>query len=160
MGLVDRDFFAMLDQLLLMGRSQGQSAELEALVRLREKLLNITPAGQVVKQQQEKARALVAQITPATSREELVDLVVQTWLGEDGQQLVGTLAVVASQLIDYQFLMLLSERIGGADQATRPKLDELRQFLLQMQEQLAARRQQSQEAMVQQAQALLVEPQP
>lgn len=157
MGLVDRDFFAMLDQLLLMGRSQGQSAELEALVRLREKLLNITPAGQVVKQQQEKARALVAQITPATSREELVDLVVQTWLGEDGQQLVGTLAVVASQLIDYQFLMLLSERIGGADQATRPKLDELRQFLLQMQEQLAARRQQSQEAMVQQAQALLQE---
>jgi uncharacterized protein with ATP-grasp and redox domains len=71
---------------------------------------------------------------------------------------VGTLAVAAPQLFDYQFLMLLSEQVGGAPTPEqRKKLDELRQFLVQMQEQLAARQQQSQEAMAQQVQQLLQE---
>ncbi len=155
-GLVDRDFFNLLDQLVMMGRSQGQTNELEMLLALREKLLEKTPAGQQVKQQQNKIRALLAKITPTTSRDELVDLVTESWLAEDGQQIVGTLAVAAQQLFDYQFLMVLSERIGGASTPElRKKLDELRQFIVQMQEQLAARQQQSQEAMTQQVQQLL-----
>jgi hypothetical protein len=157
-ALIDRDFFNLLDQLVLVGRSQGQSNELEMLLKLREKLLDKTPAGQQVKQQQEKIRALLGKITPTTTREELVDLVVDAWMAEDGQQIVGTLAVAASQLFDYQFLMILSERIGGASTPeARKKLEELRQFIIQMQEQLAARQQQSQEAMAQQVQQLLQE---
>jgi len=144
--------------LVLMGRQQGQTEELDLLLKLREKLVETTPAGQQVKQQQEKIRALLAKITPTTSREELVDLVVGAWLEDDGQQVVGTMAVAAPQLFDYQFLMLLSERIGGAaSPEERKKLEELRQFLVQMQEQLAARQQQSQEAMAQQVQQLLQE---
>jgi hypothetical protein len=157
-ALIDRDFFNLLDQLVLMGRSQGQSEEIQMLLQLREKLLDKTPAGQQVKQQQEKIRSLLAKITPKTSREELVDIVVDAWAADDGQQVVGTLAVAAPQLFDYQFLMLLSERIGGAPSPEqRKKLEELRQFLVQMQEQLAARQQQSQEAMAQQVQQLLGE---
>jgi hypothetical protein len=157
-GLVDRDFFNLIDQLVLMGRSQGQTDELELLLQLREKLLDKTPAGAQVKQQQEKIRALLGKITPTTSREELVDLVTSAWMEEDGQQVVGTLAVAAPQFFDYQFLMMLSERIGGASSPEqRKKLEELRQFLVQMQEQLAARQQQSQEAMAQQVQQLLGE---
>ena len=157
-ALVDRDFFNLLEQLLMMGRQQGQSNELELLLKLREKLLDKTPAGQQVKQQQERIRALLAKITPTTSREELVNLVTEAWLAEDGQQVVGTLTVAAPQLFDYQFLMVLSERIGGASTPElRKKLEELRQFVVQMQEQLAARQQQSQESMAQQVQQLLQE---
>ena len=154
-GLVDRDFFNMLDQLVMMGRQQGQAEEIQLLVQLREKLLNKTPAGLQVKQQQEKIRALLGQIKPTTSREELMELVTREWMGEDGQQIVGTLAVAAPQLFDYQFLMALSERIGAATADDRKKLEELRQFLVQMQEQVAARQQQSQESMAQQVQQLL-----
>jgi hypothetical protein len=158
MSLVDRDFFNLLDQLVLMGRQQAQNGELDMLLKLREKLLEKTPAGQLVKQQQEKIRGLLAKITPQTSREELVDLATEAWLAEDGQQVVGTLAVAAPQLFDYQFLMFLSERIGGASSPEqRKKLEELRQFIVQMQEQLAARQQQSQEAMTQQVQQFLQE---
>jgi hypothetical protein len=156
-ALVDRDFFNLLDQLIMMGRQQGQSNEIELLLRLREKLLDKTPAGQLVKQQQEKIRGLLGQVTPATTREQLVDLVVDAWMAEDGQQVVGTLAVAAAQLFDYQFLMILSERIGAAEAEQRKKLEELRQFIVQMQEQLAARQQQSQEGMAQQVQQLLQE---
>jgi hypothetical protein len=157
-ALVDRDFFNLLDQLVMMGRQQGQGNEIEMLMKLREKLLDKTPAGQQVKQQQEKIRGLLGKITPTTSREELVDLVVDAWMQDDGQQVVGTLAVAAAQLFDYQFLMILSERIGGAaTPEVRKKLEELRQFIVQMQEQLAARQQQSQEAMAQEVQQLLQE---
>jgi hypothetical protein len=157
-SLVDRDFFNLLDQLVLMGRAQGQSGEMELLLKLREKLLDKTPAGKQVKQQQEKIRALLGQITPATTREQLLDIIVDAWMGEEGQQVVGTLAVAAPQLFDYQFLMTLSERIGGAaTPEVRKKLEELRQFMVQMQEQLAARQQQTQESMAQQIQALLQE---
>jgi hypothetical protein len=155
-ALIDRDFFNLLDQLVLMGRSQGQGEELALLMQLREKLLEKTSAGQQVKQQQDKIRAILAKITPTTSREELVDVATEAWMADDGQQVVGTLAVAAPQLFDYQFLMLLSERIGGAaTPEERKKLEELRQFLVQMQEQLAARQQQSQEATAQQVQQLL-----
>jgi hypothetical protein len=156
-GLIDRDFFNLLDQLVMMGRSQGQNGEIELLINLRQKLLDKTPAGAQVKQQQEKIRTLLGKITPTTSREDLVTMLTDAWMEEDGQQVVGTLAVAAPQFFDYQFLMLLSERIGAASSEERKKLEELRQFLVQMQEQLAARQQQSQESLAQQVQQLLGE---
>ncbi len=157
-GLIDRDFFTMLDQLLMMGRSQGQGPELQALMSLREKLIEKTPAGQEVRKQQEKIRSLLAKLSPTTSRDELLQIVIDAWSESDGQQIVGTLAVAAGQLFDYQFLMALSERIGGAaNPDERAKLEELRTFLLQVQEQLAARQQQTQQSMAQEAQAVLQE---
>src|SRR5687767_10952147 len=85
-------------------------------------------------------------------------MMIEARMEEDGRQVVGTLAVAAPQLFDYQFLMLHSEQIGGASTPEqRKKLEELRQFLVQMQEQVAARQQQSQEAMAQEVQQLLQE---
>jgi hypothetical protein len=156
-GLVDRDFFALLDQIVVMARGQGQNGEMEQLLKLRERLLDKTEAGKVVRGQQERVRGLIAKITPDMSRDALADLVIDAWQAEDGQQLVGTLAVAAGQLFDYQFLMTLSERIGAAQGDARKKLEELRQFLLQIQEQLAARQQQAQQSEAQQAQAFLQE---
>ncbi len=157
-GLIDREFFTMLDQVVMMARSQGQGEELAPLLKLRQMLLDTTPAGQEVKQQQEKIRALLAKISPQMSREELVDLILDAWQGDDGQQIVGSVAVGAAGLFDYQFLMALSEKIGAiSDPEVKQKAQELREFLVQLQEQLAARQQETQQMMAQQAQALLQE---
>ncbi len=156
--LVDRDFFNLLDQLVVMVRSQGQQDESQALLRLRQKLLDTTEAGAVVKQQQEKIRSILAKITPKTTREDLLQIVLDAWNAEDGQQIVGTLAVAASGLMDYQFLMLLSERIGAtAEPEQQKQLEDLRKFLLDVQEQVVARQRQSQESVAQQAQELIQE---
>jgi hypothetical protein len=143
---------------VLVARSQGQSNEAQLLMNVRERLLDTTEAGKEVKQQQEKIRGLLAQITPTTTRGDLLDMMIEAWTGADGQQVVGTLAVAVGSLVDYQFLMTLSERIGEAkDPATRTQLEELRTFLLQIQQQVQARQRETQEAMAQQAQALLQE---
>lgn len=158
-SLIDRDFFNLLDQLLLIARSQGQTNEVQPFLKLREQLLEKTPAGQEVKQQQEKIRGLLSQITPNTSREQLLDLVVGAWREPDGQQLVGALAVAAGALLlDYQFLLALAERIDATQAPEeRSKLEELRSFLMQMQQQVVARQRETQEAMAQQAQMLIQE---
>ncbi|RIK53406.1 MAG: hypothetical protein DCC57_08370, partial [Chloroflexi bacterium] len=157
-GLVDRDFFALLDQIILAARSQGQTDELHLLMTLRDQLLDKTEAGKVLKQQQEKIRALLGKITPQSSRDDILDLVIEAWRGEEGRQIVGTLAVAVAALVDYQFLMALSERIGRAQTPEEAKpLEELRAFLLEMQEQVTARQRQAQQALAQQAQALLQE---
>ena len=156
-GLVDREFFALLDQIVMMARNQAQNGELAQILKLRESLLGKTEVGKAVRAQQERVRGFIAKITPNMDREALADLVIEAWQAEDGQQLVGTLAVAAGQVFDYQFLMTLSERIGGAQGDARKKLEELRQFILQIQEQLAARQQQAQQAEAQQAQSFLQE---
>jgi hypothetical protein len=157
-ALIDRDFFSMLDQIIMMGRSQGQGEELQGLMGVRQKLLDSTEAGKQVRQQQERVRGVLAQIQPETSREQLLDIVISTWQEPDGQQIVGTLAVVAGNLFDYQLLLLLAQRIEEAtDESQRAKLEELRKFVTQMQEQLAAQQRQSRDDAAQQAQALLQE---
>jgi hypothetical protein len=157
-ALIDRDFFSMLDQIIMMGRSQGQGEELQGLMGVRQKLLDSTEAGKQVRQQQERVRGVLAQIQPETSREQLLDIVISTWQEPDGQQIVGTLAVVAGNLFDYQLLLLLAQRIEETtDESQRAKLEELRKFVTQMQEQLAAQQRQSRDDAAQQAQALLQE---
>lgn len=157
-GLVDRDFFSMLDQVVMMARSQGQAEQLAPLIKLRQTLLDTTPAGAEVKQQQEKIRTLLAQITPEMSREQLVDMILEAWQGDDGEQIVGSVAVGAAGLFDYQFLMALNEKVEQiTEAAAREKAEELRDFLVEIQQQMAARQQESQQAMAQQAQALLQE---
>ena len=72
--LIDREFFGLLDQLVLMTRTQGQAEESQQLVTLRQKLIETTEAGREVKARQEKIQKIVAQIQPDTSREQLLDL--------------------------------------------------------------------------------------
>lgn len=157
-GLIDRDFFSMLDQIVMMARSQGQAEQLAPLMKLRQTLLDTTPAGQEVKQQQEKIRGLLAKITPEMGRGELVDLILDAWQGDDGEHIVGSVAVGAAGLFDYEFLMALNDKVGQiSEPAAREKAEELRDFLVEIQQQLVARQQDSQQAMAQQAQALLQE---
>ncbi len=157
--LIDQDFFSLLDQLTLLMRGQGQMDQASALLKLREKLLETTPAGQEVKARQQRVRQLLERIQGAKNRNELLSIVLEAWQEPDGQQMVGSLAIATGgQLMDYQFLMALSERIGATqDPEARKRLEELRQFILEVQQQIVAQQQQSQESAAQQAQALLQE---
>ncbi len=150
-ALIDRQFFALLDRLLVMTRAQTPD---NPLVKLRARLLESTPAGAEVAQREEKLRGLLNKITAQTTREDILETLVTAWLGEDGPDLVGAVAMVAAPLLDYQFLVLLTERIDATeDPAAKEKLGELREFVTDVQEQQRA----NQQAVVQQSQAVLQE---
>jgi len=134
--------------------SQGQREAAQGLLVLREKLLDMTPAGEEVKARQARAQELLEQISTMTSHSELLSLIVDTWKEEDGEDIVGSIVVAAAPAFDYQFLMLLSERVDAAkDDEESESLEALRELIVQIQ----AERQQSQQAQMQQMQALLQE---
>jgi hypothetical protein len=148
--LVDRDFFAMLDRLIVMSGAQGQGNE--PLLQLRNQLLELTEAGRQVKARQDKVRTILQGLGAKTTREELLDTLLRVWNDEEGREIVGALAMAVAPLLDYQFLMLVSQRIEStADEVERKQLEELRQLIVAIQEQQT----QSQQAIVQQVQQVL-----
>lgn len=148
--LVDRDFFAMLDRLIMVASSQGQNSE--PFLQLRRQLLEVTPVGKQIKARQDKIRNILEGLGQNATREDLLAVILNAWQGEEGREIAGGLVVATAQLLDYQFLMLVTERIERTtDEAEKQQLAELRQLIVTIQEQQA----QSQQAAMQQMQQLL-----
>jgi hypothetical protein len=156
--LIDRDFFSLLDQILVVSRSQSGNGGLDSIVTLREKLLDRTEAGHTIRQQQDRVRALLSRITEQSTRQDVLEILLNAWQEEDGRELVGTIALATGIAADYEFLMLLSQRIDAIEDAdARANLEELRKHLVGLQDQIAAHRQQTRQVAMQQAQELLQE---
>ncbi|MEZ4867787.1 MAG: CpXC domain-containing protein [Caldilineaceae bacterium] len=152
--LIDRDFFAMLDRMLVMYSSQGQQNGVAALMQMRNQLLEKTEAGQKIKQQQDRVRAILSSLNANSTREDLLAKILSAWAEADGDEIVGALLGAVAPMLDYQFLMLVSQQIESATNADqKARLEELRQHVVEMQEQQAA----SQQAMLQQMQQVLQE---
>jgi hypothetical protein len=148
--LVDRDFFAMLDRLIVLSGAQRQNNE--PLLQLRNQLLELTEAGRQVKARQDKVRTILQGLGANTTREELLETLLRVWRDEDSREAAGAVAMALAPLLDYQFLMLVSERLESSRGETeRKQLEELRQLIVSIQEQQA----QTQQAMVQQVQQVL-----
>lgn len=152
--LVDRDFFALLDRMLMMISQQGQQQGAQALVQLRNRLLETTDAGKEIKRIQGKIREIASGLTRETTREQLLDTLLNAWQGEDGDEVANGLISALVPMLDYQFLMLVSERLDAtSDDEERERLEALRETILAIQEQQQATQQQ----MAQQMQAILQE---
>lgn len=148
--LVDRDFFAMLDRLIVMAGAQGQNNE--PFLQLRRQLLELTDTGKQIKARQDKIRGILEGLGNNATREDLLETILNAGKAEDGKEIVAGLAMATAPLLDYQFLMLVSERLEkDPDAPERQQLEDLRQLILSIQEQQA----QSQQAMLQQIQQLL-----
>ncbi|MEZ4674582.1 MAG: hypothetical protein R2932_10095 [Caldilineaceae bacterium] len=84
----------------------------------------------------------------------MLDKILAAWQGEDGDSIANGLISAVIPMLDYQFLMVVSERLETAgDEREREHLEALRQTILAMQEQQRAAQQQ----MAQQMQAVLQE---
>lgn len=152
--LIDREFFALLDRFLVMSSNQGQQAGVNALMQLRTQLLETTEVGKQIKAQQDKVRSILAGFTATTTREEVLDKVLAVWEeeGEEGEDLINSLVGAIAPMIDYQFLMLISQRLESTtDETKRAPLEQLRQLALTIQEQQNTAQQQ----MAQQMQQIL-----
>lgn len=152
--LVDRQFFTLLDRMLMMVSQQGTAQDAERFLHLRSRLLEMTPAGKEVAALQERVRALVGRITPGTSRADLLDLLLEAYGGPDGRDVAGAIVLGVAPAFDYQFLVELSDRLEKSeDDEESKRLEAIRELVLAVQEQQRASRQ----AMAQQAQQVLQE---
>jgi len=155
--LIDRGFFSLLDRMYLMLVSQpgaGSDATQELFTRLRTALLELTPAGREMATLQNRVRALVEKFRPGTTRDELLQTLLDAWQEPDGREIVGAVVLSMAPTMDYEFMLRLTERMEqSSDEAERKRMEELRAMVMAAQERL----QQSSQAAAQQASQLLSE---
>lgn len=134
--LIDRQFFGLLDRLAVMVSGQGDAGAAQQMMALRSLLLDKTEAGREIKALQEKIRALLESIPPTATREDVLDVLIGAWQGDDGHDVVASAAMSLGPILDYQFLLALSSRLDQTtDEAEIAKLEELRALITEMQEQ-------------------------
>ncbi len=156
-SLIDADIFAMLDRIIVMSGATDEDGQPNPLLALREALLDNTEAGAEVRAREDKIRGILSGISQETTREELLDVFLTAWDDDDGEQVVPTLIMAVGPLIDYEFLMGLSQRIdAGESDEEREKLEMLRELVLEMQE-IQREQRQNRQPDTQQAQAVLQE---
>lgn len=152
--LIDANFFALLGQVMQAYAAQGEDEKLDSLRQLRQHLMDTTEAGAEVKQFEGRVQEAAGKLRPDMSREEFLALITDYWQqGEEGETIASALLSMARPLADYQFLMLLAQRIEQAGAEEAEQLTELRDLVVEMNDQQGR----SQQAMLQQVQAILQE---
>jgi hypothetical protein len=111
------------------------------LTRLREVLLERTPAGQEVAEQEKALQETLEGIDENLTREDLLQRITLIE-PEHRDQILRVLITLARPLVDYQFFQLLTQRIDLADQEndreSAERLRALRKEILELTQQLDA----------------------
>ena len=146
---IDYEFFTLLSLQINSAEQSNQPDLLGKLTRLREALLERTPAGQKVAEQQQAMEDALAGINENMTREDLLDRVLAA-AGEHEDQILNMLIALARPLLDYQFFQMLTSRIDQATQKNdtqhASRLKALREKILSIAQELDAQvRMQTQE---------------
>jgi hypothetical protein len=135
-GLVDRQFFSLIERLMMMSGSQGDRESLVALQALRQALLEKTEAGREIKALQGRVEQIVRKIAPNATREDVLDILLDAWREEGGEDIAPSVALSLAPMLDYQFLVTISERLEqSSDPVAREHLEKLREIVLAVHEQ-------------------------
>jgi len=131
-ALVDEDFFNILSRLLEASMSQGDQQVARSLATIQKEALNNTTLGQNLKSQAEETEDAIKSLQEASkkglTRETLLDMLAEA----STETRLVTLVSMARSGLDYQFFQLLSQRIDAASAEDKPKLEELRDKLLKL----------------------------
>jgi len=125
---LDYEFFHSLTAGMEAARTEGQQVLAERLLNLRAALLELSDLGRSSRAQQE----MYAALEEGMSREEVLEKLIAA---RDEPELHG-MVVSARPLLDYQFFLVLSNRIESASGEKKHQLEELRERLLTLTEEL------------------------
>jgi hypothetical protein len=131
---LDEVFFQLLDVVIGMIESQGDTIERDRLLQHRANLLEKSSTGRLFKAQGAAVEALAASPT----RETLIEQLIAT----EERSVRGALVTVGRQLLDYAFFQALTTRIEAAeaagDTASREQLIALRKEVQEIRDRVDA----------------------
>lgn len=126
---IDREFFALLTQLIENTRASGDQNTYQRLVLLEKQLLPITTTGKELKAQSEEVQEAIQELNAlgeSLTREKLLELVINA----PNEIRVSAYINLARPGMDYEFFQKLSEKIDSSDEAEKTRLTELREHIL------------------------------
>ena len=131
--LIDVDFFNLLTRLLEASLAQGDQSSAQKLAELQKTLIAETKVGQEMHAQAKEAEEAMRSLQDASksgglTREGLLDLVIDA----PTETRLVTLVSLTRAGMDYTFFQLLSEKIEKAEGDEKARLNNLRDQILQM----------------------------
>jgi hypothetical protein len=126
---IDADLLRILSINLEAAQSSGQAADVQELLALRAKLLELSSVGQVFKKREEMLQALRAEPT----RDKLVELLIQA----SDAQMRELLVTFGRPMLDYLFFQTFTSKIDSApDKKEQKRLTELRAEVLEIRDRI------------------------
>ncbi len=151
--LVDERFFEILGRLVDASMSSGDQNSGRALAAMQMEILPLTEAGRKIQAQTDEMNAAVQSLQAASqeglTREKLLDLMIQA----PSETRLTTLVSMAHAGLDYEFYQILTNRIESAEGEEKAKLEQLRDRLQQLSQEINNRMQE----MLEQSRGLLNE---
>ena len=129
--MIDQEFFAILARLVEVSAASGDEPSARRLAELQRQLVPLTSYGQVMQEQAKEIDAAMQDLRAAgneLTREKLLQLLIDA----PNETRLGALVSMARAGLDYQFFQMLSEKIESVPEADRPRLNELREHLLEI----------------------------
>lgn len=130
--LIDETFFALLNRMIEAAMGTGDEQSGQQLAELEKKLLPMTTVGKRLQSELEETQAAVKSLQDASkkglTRESLLDLLTAAPTETRLSALVG----MARGGMDYTFFQLLTERIEKAKDEEKKKLEDLREKLVKL----------------------------
>jgi hypothetical protein len=147
-SLFDEQFFALFSRLAQSAAGSGQQQVAQAMIELQDQLLAETAVGRQLKEsvgELEAASKSLQEAGQGLTREKLLEIV----LGSPSDARLKAYVSLVRGGMDYQFFQLLTEKIDKASGEEKPKLEGMREKLLEftneMDKQLEARYKQAQD---------------
>ena len=130
-ALIDQNFFAMLSRLVEATMAQGDQRGAKMLSDFQQELLTQTEVGKELQVQSQEVQEAINSLQEASqkglTRETLLQMIYDA---ADKPLRLSTLISMARTGLDYQFFQLLTDRINAAGEDEKPKLEALREQLL------------------------------
>jgi len=130
--LMDQEFFVLLNRLIEATVGEGDQQTARQLASVQNELLTQTPVGRELKEKSQETEAAIKSLQEAgkggMTREKLLKLLIDA----PNETRLTTLVSYARSVMDYQFFQLLTEQIEKSQGEQRKKLEDLREKLLQM----------------------------
>lgn len=133
---IDMQFMQMLSLMIQRTAAEGQQEIAEQMMDVQEMLMAHSTVGAELIEQAKRQRETVQTVADELNayganmtREDFVNVVVSY---ADDDQKLQALVGLARPALDYQFFETLTSRIGSASEGDRPRLESLRDRLLQL----------------------------
>lgn len=136
---IDQSFIEMLNSTADAAAMSGRQDISEAMLALRDAMMEHTTAGRQLLAEVEAQEALITDVAERlnglgrnATRDDLLDLIEEMAGEDDAEMKLSAVVTLARAALDYDLFMKLSERIGAATGEEKDRLSAARDTLIQL----------------------------
>jgi hypothetical protein len=158
-ALIDETFFGLLNRLVEATLAQGDKQSAQQLALFQQELLDGTEVGKQIQEKMKLSQKAVEDLQEAAKNGLTREVLLNLFINSPDEIYTNTLISMVRTGLDYEFFLLLSQKIDASDDANeKARLTTLRDFLLEITRQIDAQIQEEKKKAREILQKIIAEP--